>query len=102
MLKVSYLNVMVLVFFGSSAVAYADKEKASKDGQEVTPICKCVCHKASEGGGDHSGFSAKIWFKATSGTVCSVNNGSECDGETDGGLSFSGKIKDCVKVFKNK
>lgn len=100
MQRISYLIVVVLLFFGSPAVAYADKEKASKDGEEVTPICKCVCHRASEGGGDHAGFSANIWFKATSDTVCAVNNDSECDGETDGGVNFSGKTKDCVKAFK--
>ncbi len=102
-MKSVFISIMSALFlFGYSTIAFADKKGASADGQEVTPICKCICYRANEGGGEHPGFSSKIWFKATSDTVCSVNNDAECSGETSGGVRFAGKTKECVKAFKKK
>lgn len=72
---------------------------SSKDNAERLPICRCTCHKAAEGGGDHPGFSGEIWFRATADTKCEVNNDAEC-GYSGKPIPFAGgKTKNCRKAL---
>ena len=102
-MRITVIRTVVILFisFASSAAEIADTRggQIELDKDERLPICKCICHKAAEGGGGHEGLSGKIWFRATADTKCDVNNGAECDYSGKPHSFVGGKTKDCNKAF---